>query len=102
MEEQLPDYFDKRLGKDIIAFVARADGRLVASAYLLLIEKPANPSMPNGLVGEVLSVFTDNDKRTWNSALWAGIVYHRESIMGYYDDFDDLEELISFISTGKR
>ena len=32
----------------------------------------------------------------------AGIVYHREGIMGDYDDFDDLEELISFIRTGKR
>ena len=27
----------------------------------------------------------------------AGIVYHREGIMGDYDDFVDLEELIEFI-----
>lgn len=32
----------------------------------------------------------------------AGIVYHREGIMGDYDDFDDLETLIRFIMTGKR
>jgi len=32
----------------------------------------------------------------------AGIVYHREGIMGDYDDFDDVEELIAFIRTGKR
>ena len=32
----------------------------------------------------------------------AGIVYHREGITGDYDAFDDLEELIVFISTGKR
>ena len=32
----------------------------------------------------------------------AGIVYHREGIMGDYDEFDDLEALIEFISTGKR
>ena len=32
----------------------------------------------------------------------AGIVYHREGIMGDYDDFEDLEELIDFIRTGKR
>ena len=63
MKEQLPGYFEKRLGKDLIAFVARADGRLVATAYLLLIEKPANPSMQNGLVGEVLSVFTEKEYR---------------------------------------
>ena len=32
----------------------------------------------------------------------AGIVYHREGIMGDYDNFDDLEALIRFIDTGKR
>ena len=32
----------------------------------------------------------------------AGIVYHREGIMGDYDDFDDSEELIRFIMTGKK
>ena len=31
-----------------------------------------------------------------------GIVYHREGIIGDYDEFDDLEELIGFIRTGKR
>lgn len=31
-----------------------------------------------------------------------GIVYHREGIFGDYDDFDDTEQLISFILTGKR
>ena len=29
-----------------------------------------------------------------------GIVYHRQGIMGDYDDFDDVEKLIRFISTG--
>lgn len=32
----------------------------------------------------------------------AGIVYHREGIIGDYDAFDDLEELIDFIKTGKN
>ena len=32
----------------------------------------------------------------------AGVVYHREGIMGDYDDFEDPEELIAFIRTGKR
>lgn len=32
----------------------------------------------------------------------AGVVYHREGIMGDYDDFDDIEELITFIRTGRR
>jgi hypothetical protein len=32
----------------------------------------------------------------------AGVVYHRSGIIGDYDDFDDVEELIRFIQTGKR
>lgn len=63
METQLPDYFKRRLGKDLIVFVARAAGRLVAVAYLLIIEKPANPFLPNGLEGEVLSVYTEEAYR---------------------------------------
>ena len=31
-----------------------------------------------------------------------GVVYHREGIMGDYDDFGDVEALIQFIKTGKR
>ncbi len=31
-----------------------------------------------------------------------GIVYHRKGLLGDYDDFDHVEELIHFIKTGKR
>ncbi len=31
-----------------------------------------------------------------------GVVYHREGIVGDYDDFDDVEKLINFIETGRR
>ena len=31
-----------------------------------------------------------------------GVVYHREGVVGDYDDFDDVEQLIAFIRTGKR
>lgn len=31
-----------------------------------------------------------------------GVLYHREGIVGDYDDFDDAEALIAFIKTGKR
>ena len=31
-----------------------------------------------------------------------GVVYHRQGIVGDYDDFDDVEKLIQFIRTGKR
>ena len=32
----------------------------------------------------------------------AGVVYHREGIIGDYDDFDDVEMLIQYIRTGKN
>ncbi len=63
MEKQLPEYFERELGKKLIAFVARAEGRLVAAAYLLIIEKPANPFFLNGLDSEVLSVYTEEGYR---------------------------------------
>ena len=31
-----------------------------------------------------------------------GIVYHRQGIVGDYDEFDDVEKLILFIKEGKR
>lgn len=31
-----------------------------------------------------------------------GVIYHRQGIVGDYDDFDDVEDLIHFIQTGKR
>ena len=63
MEAQLPGYFERELGNKLIAFVARAEGRLVATAYLLIIEKPANPFFLNGLDSEVLSVYTEEKYR---------------------------------------
>lgn len=63
MERQLPNYLERKLGNELIAFVARRETHLVATAYLLIIEKPANPSLPNGLEGEVLNVFTEQEYR---------------------------------------
>lgn len=31
----------------------------------------------------------------------AGISYHRQGIVGDYDDFDDLEKLLEFIEAGQ-
>lgn len=42
----------------------------------------------------LLACLEENEKR--------GVVYHREGISGDYDDFDDVEQLIQFIKTGKR
>ena len=31
-----------------------------------------------------------------------GVVYHSQGLIGDYDDFDNVEELIRFIQIGKR
>ena len=32
----------------------------------------------------------------------SGVVYHREGFFGDYDGFEDVEELIAFIQTGRK
>ena len=63
MEKQLPDYFRRKLGKDLFAFVARDGEKIVSAAFLLIIEMPANPNVPNGFCGELLNVFTRGEYR---------------------------------------
>ena len=63
MEKQLPGYFSRKLGTELIAFVARDQGRIVAAAYLHIIEIPANSVLLNGLFGDVLSVYTEPEYR---------------------------------------
>lgn len=43
---------------------------------------------------ELLDCLEKNEKN--------GVIYHREGIIGDYDAFDNVEELISFIKSGKR
>ncbi len=63
LEKQLPDYFSRKLGTELIVFVARDGGRIVSVAYLHIIEMPANVRVLNGLRGEVLSVYTEPEYR---------------------------------------
>lgn len=63
MEKQLPDYFARKLGTELIAFIAKDEGKIVSAAYLHIIEMPANSILLNGLYGEVLSVYTEPDYR---------------------------------------
>ena len=47
METQLPDYFDRKLGTELIAFVAKDGDKVVSVAYLHIIEMPANSLLLN-------------------------------------------------------
>lgn len=44
-------------------------------------------------IEKLLDCLEENEKN--------GVVYHREGIIGDYDDFDDVEKLIEFIKAGK-
>ncbi len=67
MENQLRDYFGRKLGTELVAFVAkdveRNTEKIVSVAYLHIIEMPANSVLLNGFYGTVLSVFTENEYR---------------------------------------
>lgn len=63
MEKQLPDYFNRKLGDELIAFVARDGNKIVSVAYLHIIEMPANSILLNGIYGDVLSVYTEPEYR---------------------------------------
>ena len=63
IERQLPDYFDRKLGTELIAFAARDQERIVGVAYLHIIEMPANSVLLNGLYGNVLNVYTEKEYR---------------------------------------
>ena len=60
----LPSYFERHLGRDLVAFAALAEDGSIASAALLLVsEKPANPRFVNGHIGTVFNVYTVPDYR---------------------------------------
>ena len=61
MRKRLPIYFQTHLNKDLIAFIAKDDDRIVATTFLLVVDKPPNPHFINGRVGEVLNVYTSED-----------------------------------------
>ena len=63
MERQLPDYFERKLGTELIAFVARTEDHICASALLHVIESPASSLLPNGYYGKVLGVYTEPEFR---------------------------------------
>ncbi|MBP5415743.1 MAG: hypothetical protein ILN61_10985, partial [Lachnospiraceae bacterium] len=51
MEKQLPDYFERKLNTELVAFVAKYGATIVSVAYLHIIELPANSILLNGLYG---------------------------------------------------
>jgi len=56
---QLRAYFRKHIPEDtFFAFVAEQNGDVLASAFLAISEKPANPAFTTGRVGTLMNVLT--------------------------------------------
>lgn len=58
IQNNLPDYFIRHLNKDIFAYVAREQKKIVSCAFLLVVEKPMSPKFVTGKTGTVLNVYT--------------------------------------------
>lgn len=63
IRNQLTRWFPSHLNRDFSAFVCLEESRMVASCFLCIYEKPANPSFPHGLTGTVMNVFTEKSYR---------------------------------------
>lgn len=59
LNSELPKYFEKNLGVSCIAFIAEEKEHMVSCALLIIIEKPYSPVLKNGIVGEVMGVYTE-------------------------------------------
>ena len=72
LKANITAFFEKHLNKDSVVFIARddsADSKIVSTAILNIIEKPANTSYIHGRVGEVNSVYTIPEYRRRGIAL---------------------------------
>lgn len=63
LKEQLPEYFKNHIGKDFSAYIAEEDGEFISSVFLVVLEKPANPHMITGKIGNILNVYTKPEYR---------------------------------------
>ena len=63
MKEQLVDYLKYHLNRDCFVFTALEDEKIVSIAFLLIMEKPANPNFLHGRVGNIMNVYTVPEKR---------------------------------------
>ena len=55
---QLKEYIPKHIGDDFVAWFAETEGSVVAVAFLVIDERPANLSFITGRIGTVLNVLT--------------------------------------------
>lgn len=62
IRNQLPEYYRNHLNKDLFVYIVKSE-RIISCSFLLISEKPANPSFINGRTGTVMNVYTKPDFR---------------------------------------
>lgn len=58
ISDSLLVYYQNHLGKDMNIYLAADGTEIVSTVFLLVVEKPANPSFITGKTGTVLNVYT--------------------------------------------
>ncbi len=58
IKKSLTGYYEHHLNSDLFVYTAWDGEIIVGSCFLLVTEKPANPSFPHGKTGSVLNVYT--------------------------------------------
>ena len=62
IRNQLPEYYNNHLNKDLFVYVVKSE-KIISCCFLLVSEKPANPSFINGRTGTLMNVYTRPDFR---------------------------------------
>ncbi len=63
IRERLPRYCTEHLNRDLFAYIAEDSSNIIGSAFLVLEERPPNPSFPHGRTGTVLNVYVSPEYR---------------------------------------
>ncbi len=63
IRKSLISYYERHLNSDLFVYTAWDNDSIIGSCFLLVTEKPANPSFPHGRTGTVLNVYTKPEYR---------------------------------------
>ena len=63
MKAQLEVYLKNHLNRDCFVFTALENETIISIAFLLILEKPANPRFLHGRIGNIMNVYTVPQKR---------------------------------------
>lgn len=63
LKKQLPEYYINHSDRDMITYIAEENSEIISSVFLIVIEKPANPTFMSGKIGNILNVYTKPEYR---------------------------------------